>query len=81
MTSSHDPSKATAQSTGRNDVCQVCGDYAVIVNYGVLSCSPCRTFFRRNAYRPQVRILKKIHFPLMIFSLTGDSCLPSCWSL
>ncbi|CAF1533305.1 unnamed protein product [Rotaria magnacalcarata] len=39
------------QSTGRNNVCQVCGDYAVIVNYGVLSCLPCRTFFRRNAYR------------------------------
>ncbi|CAF1112670.1 unnamed protein product [Adineta ricciae] len=33
-----------------NNICQVCGDNASIVNYGVLTCASCRTFFRRNGF-------------------------------
>ncbi|CAF1080423.1 unnamed protein product [Adineta ricciae] len=33
-----------------NNICQVCGDNASIVNYGVLTCPSCRTFFRRNGF-------------------------------
>ncbi|CAM4747335.1 unnamed protein product [Rotaria magnacalcarata] len=33
--------------------CFVCGDHASIVNYGVLSYLPCRTFFRRNGFHPK----------------------------
>ncbi len=31
-------------------VCQVCGDRARIINYGALSCSSCKTFFRRRGF-------------------------------
>ncbi|CAF0719310.1 unnamed protein product [Adineta steineri] len=36
----------------RSDICLVCGDTARIINYGALSCLSCRTFFRRNGFRP-----------------------------
>ncbi len=35
-------------------VCQVCGDRARIINYGALSCSSCKTFFRRRGFNFQV---------------------------
>lgn len=37
-----------------NSICRVCGDLASIINYGALSCSSCRTFFRRNAFTTKV---------------------------
>lgn len=30
-------------------ICSVCGDHAIGYNYNVLSCAPCKIFFRRNA--------------------------------
>ena len=36
-------------------ICLICSDNATIINYGTLSCQPCKTFFRRNGYHPQVR--------------------------
>ncbi len=40
-----------------NNVCKVCGDKAYINNYGALSCSSCKIFFRRNGFHPEVCIL------------------------
>lgn len=45
---------ATQMSTKTKDVCQICGDRAKIVNYGALSCSACKTFFRRHGLYPEV---------------------------
>jgi predicted nucleic acid-binding Zn finger protein len=42
------------KNSSKMDFCQVCGDKAYIVNYGALSCQSCKTFFRRNGFRPQV---------------------------
>jgi ribosomal protein L37AE/L43A len=42
--------------------CKVCGDRANIINYGALSCQSCKTFFRRNGYRPKVCSLLKLDF-------------------
>lgn len=41
--------------------CKVCGDKAVYVNYGALTCDSCKTFFRRQNLHPKVctkKILK-----------------------
>ncbi len=35
-------------------ICQVCGDKANIINYGALSCSSCKTFFRRRGFHSKV---------------------------
>lgn len=37
--------------------CKVCGDKAVYVNYGALTCDSCKTFFRRQNLHPKVSLL------------------------
>ena len=32
-------------------LCTVCGDHARGINFNVLTCQPCKAFFRRNALR------------------------------
>ena len=51
----------------KSNSCKVCGDEARIVNYGALSCQSCKTFFRRNGYRPEVRIILKIYLLIISF--------------
>jgi hypothetical protein len=41
----------------KGDICPVCGDKARIVNYGALSCSSCKTFFRRHGFDVKVRFI------------------------
>ncbi|CAF0719274.1 unnamed protein product [Adineta steineri] len=40
------------EDSSRLNICLVCGDTARIINYGALSCQSCKTFFRRNGFRP-----------------------------
>ena len=35
-------------------ICRVCGDRARGMNFDVLTCVSCKSFFRRNALRPRV---------------------------
>ena len=59
-----------ARNSSRFGVCQICGDKARIVNYGALSCQPCKTFFRRNGFHPQVCLFQRCFSSLQIsFSL------------
>jgi len=44
------------ESSSKSDLCLICGDKARIINYGALSCQSCKTFFRRNGFRPEVCI-------------------------
>ncbi|CAF1380860.1 unnamed protein product [Adineta steineri] len=37
----------------KNDICRICGDKAYVINYGALSCSSCKTFFRRHGFHSQ----------------------------
>ena len=50
------PSTISPQSSP----CLICGDKARIINYGALSCQSCKTFFRRNGFRPEVRMEKSL---------------------
>jgi ribosomal protein L37AE/L43A len=34
--------------------CKICGAPALHSNYGVMTCSPCKMFFKRNAEKGQV---------------------------
>ncbi len=38
-------------------ICAICGDKAIGYNYDVLSCAPCKIFFRRNVNQNLVRIV------------------------
>jgi len=37
-------------------VCLVCGDTARGINFNVMSCLSCKTFFRRHGNKPKVEI-------------------------
>ncbi|CAF3630414.1 unnamed protein product [Rotaria sp. Silwood1] len=50
MSSTPLPFDETEPTTKTNNICQVCGDNASIINYGALTCLSCRTFFRRNGF-------------------------------
>ncbi|CAF0712028.1 unnamed protein product [Adineta steineri] len=47
-----------SESSSRSNTCLVCGDKARIINYGALSCQSCKTFFRRNGFRPDACIFE-----------------------
>jgi ribosomal protein L37AE/L43A len=34
--------------------CRVCGDVARGLNFNVMTCMPCKTFFRKNAFKRTV---------------------------
>ena len=57
------------KKSSKSGICKICGDQARIINYGALSCQPCKTFFRRNGYHPHVR-----HFYCSIFSFLQMIC-------
>ena len=42
------------EKSSKSNVCRICDDKAHIINYGTLSCPSCKTFFRRNGFRPEV---------------------------
>ncbi len=52
-------SPPSPDNTKPSNICQVCGDSASIINYGALTCSSCRTFFRRNGFYTKVSFQKK----------------------
>ena len=60
----------------KSGFCQVCNDKANIIHYGALSCQPCKTFFRRNAFCPEVCIDTYFHsillFNIIYFSIFKD---------
>ncbi|OWA51497.1 putative Nuclear hormone receptor HR96 [Hypsibius exemplaris] len=46
------PSAAAAAQTGNSGkTCRVCGDTALNMNFGAISCESCKAFFRRNALK------------------------------
>ena len=44
----------------KSNACKVCGHHARFINYGALSCQPCKIFFRRHAFHPEVFSLYRI---------------------
>ncbi|CAM4747344.1 unnamed protein product [Rotaria magnacalcarata] len=74
MASSGEPNEATTQPNQPNNICQVCGDVASINNYGALSCSPCRTFFRRNAFPPENAVVCRYDGSCEVNMLTRKVC-------
>ncbi len=53
------PSKINKKNIStKSNSCLICDDEAHINNYGALACQSCKTFFRRNGFRPEVCNLK-----------------------
>lgn len=50
------PSSAMMEAVEVDRYCKVCGDKAVYVNYGALTCDSCKTFFRRQNLHPKVSL-------------------------
>jgi len=38
----------------KKKICQICGDFSLGHNFGVITCESCKAFFRRNALRLKV---------------------------
>jgi hypothetical protein len=49
-----DTATTELDNSTQSTFCLICGDKARIINYGALSCQSCKTFFRRNGFRPEV---------------------------
>jgi len=49
-----DRTETQSANPPKSSICRICGDQARIINYGTLSCQSCKTFFRRNGFRPEV---------------------------
>jgi ribosomal protein L37AE/L43A len=50
--------------------CHVCGDVARGLNFNVMTCMPCKTFFRKNAFKKSVSKIcflqkQQVHFNRM----------------
>ena len=56
-------------SIKRSEVCRICGASSKCSYYGVISCSSCKTFFRRNAHVGEIffEIYFELHFPMDLF--------------
>jgi hypothetical protein len=67
-----DTPESKTKDSSESNICRICGDQARIINYGTLSCQSCRTFFRRNGFRPEVCIEEYFHLislPIIYCSL------------
>ena len=56
-------------------LCRVCGDVARGINFNLMTCMSCKTFFRRNAYRQMVSLLlfKNKEACLKLVNRTADA--------
>ncbi|CAF1037641.1 unnamed protein product [Adineta ricciae] len=50
----NDSARMPPNNPSNFSVCVICGDKARFNNYGALSCQSCKTFFRRNGFRPEI---------------------------
>lgn len=55
-----------------NKICGVCGDRALGYNFNAVSCESCKAFFRRNALRKKVGLLK-YSFKIYLLYLIKDT--------
>ncbi|CAF0827520.1 unnamed protein product [Rotaria sp. Silwood1] len=49
--------------------CSVCGSNAVGINFGALTCAPCKAFFRRNARRKEI-----LQIPCQLVESGSSTC-------
>jgi ribosomal protein L37AE/L43A len=45
------------QNGNSQKTCRVCGDTALNMNFGAVSCESCKAFFRRNALKKKVSLI------------------------
>ena len=50
------PSNSSSQSKSTLQQCKICGAPALHSNYGAVTCSPCKMFFKRNVKTDQVSL-------------------------
>jgi hypothetical protein len=60
--SNNSSKKPQQQSIILSKECVICGGPAIYSYFGVISCQPCKVFFRRNAERGRVRLKISISF-------------------
>ena len=61
-----------AKNTAKPSFCRICHAEAKIVNYGVLSCNSCKTFFRRHSHASKVSVESSARAMIVRSGLSRD---------
>lgn len=64
----------TKRTCGLPLICLICGDVARGINFDVMTCMSCKTFFRRHALNSNVS-KKKVLFYFLFFLSFGNRLL------
>jgi hypothetical protein len=75
ITSTFDSTNTKQQSKPLSHQCKICGGSALNSNYGAITCSPCKMFFKRNAAVDQVSHHKYIFIFLFMFVCLEPICM------
>ncbi|CAF1413111.1 unnamed protein product [Adineta steineri] len=75
----------TKRTAGLPLICLVCGDDARGINFDVMSCMSCKTFFRRHAQKTVIKLECKLDHECEITKRTRSACaacrLKKCFTL
>ena len=74
-TSESTPTDIKTQTQSISHECKICGAIALHSNYGAMTCSPCKMFFRRNAKLDRVSHHNYILVFLFIFISLETICV------
>jgi hypothetical protein len=76
-TSSSHPTNVVETSNIVSHQCQICGEFALHSNYGAMTCSPCKMFFKRNATTD--RVSHHNYILVFLFIFISLETIPMCW--
>ncbi|CAF4835500.1 unnamed protein product, partial [Rotaria sp. Silwood2] len=75
----------TRRTAGLPLICLVCGDVARGINFDVMTCMPCKVFFRRHILKSDIQLQCQFNNNCQITQYTRSTCsacrLNKCFAL